>query len=62
MYSPDDPINLRKKGHKSIALHNILRRLDLLYEGKYSFQIDSKPKEGCRIRLSIPLDKEDGHV
>ncbi|MGL5151641.1 MAG: sensor histidine kinase [Clostridium sp.] len=58
----EKPIDSRKKGHNSIALENIRRRLELLYADKYSIIIESKIGEGSRVRLSLPLDEGDKNV
>lgn len=57
-----NPISSRKKGHKSIALHNIQRRLELLYGKNYSLAVSSVIGKGSNIRLSLPLDKGDKNV
>ncbi len=45
-----------------IGLHNLHRRLTLLYGDGYGIRIDSKEGEGTTVVFVLPYRKEEGHV
>lgn len=45
----------RKSAGTGIGLPNVHNRIQLLYGPRYGLRIDSKPGEGCRIDVVLPL-------
>ena len=43
---------------KGIGLHGTMGRLNIFYNGKSSFSIDSKEGEGTRVTINIPIEGE----
>lgn len=48
--------------HKSIALSNIKRRLKMLYNDRYSLQIESNIGIGTKVFIVLPIKREDKDV
>lgn len=55
MTSPDNQA-------EHIGLHNLHRRLTLLYGEDYGIRIDSAEGEGTVVTFVLPYRKEEGHV
>lgn len=53
---------LSHESKTSIGLPNILRRLELAFKGKYSFEIQSVPMEGTCIHISFPAVKSESEL
>jgi len=45
-------------GTESVGLANIVERLEL-FDSRSFFQITSKPGQGCRCEIVLPVDNED---
>lgn len=43
---------------ESIGLKNVYQRLNLYYQGRFSFDLESGPDQGTRIQIIIPLVEE----
>ncbi|MEZ0536456.1 sensor histidine kinase [Caldicellulosiruptoraceae bacterium PP1] len=53
-----DNIYCEKNDSKSIGLKNVYRRLQLFYNDKFTFSIDSKYKQGTVIKIGILLNND----
>lgn len=42
-------------GLTNIALPGIIKRIDLLYEGQGTFEINSKPGSGTKVTVVLPI-------
>lgn len=50
-------ISKRKKSHTSIGLYNTNKRIKLIYGLPYGVNIESTPKKGSKIAVTIPIDE-----
>jgi sensor histidine kinase YesM len=45
-------------GTDSVGLSNIIERLEL-FDSRSSFSVNSKPGNGCRCEIILPIDEEE---
>lgn len=53
----EDSVRYRKEGHSSIGIYNSNKRIKLLYGDEYGIFIQSRPYEGTKVTVRIPVDR-----
>lgn len=50
-----------KQNTSGIGLRGTMERLNIFYNGKSKFEVESKVSEGTKVIIHIPIEQEDSN-